>query len=379
MNIGIPKETFKDETRIALSPLAVQTLTQAGHSVYLQKGAGTISFYDDSSYIEAGATLVYSAEEIYGRSGMIVKIERPDDVEAELLEEGQVVLSFLQPAAMEPRRFRSLLERRITAIGYEIMQKDNGDLPIVHSLSEIAGQMTISIAARCLESQSGGRGILLGGAPGVPPAEVVIIGAGTVGRNAARAAVNAGASVTLLDIDVDALRLARRRIDGTVVTAIATPGHIEKALSYADVLITAIMVRGGQKAPVIVSREMVRAMKKGSVIIDTSIDLGGAVETSRPTTLKNPTYLEEGVVHYCVPNISSAVPRTASRVLTDSVLPYILEIANTGIVSALRHHSILARGVFTHDGHCCNETIAELFGLDYRPLTDLLSAAGGNK
>lgn len=379
MDIGIPKETFKDENRIALSPLAVKTLTQAGHTVYLQKGAGTISFYDDTSYSEAGAILVYSAEEVYGRSNMIVKIERPDDQEAELLEEGQVVLSFLQPAAMASNRFRSLLERRITAIGYEIMQRDNGDLPIVHSLSEIAGQMTIFIAARCLESQGGGRGILLGGAPGVPPAEVVIIGAGTVGRNAARAAVNAGASVTLLDIDVDALRMARRRIAGTVVTAIATPGHIDKALTYADVVITAIMVRGGQKSPVIITRDMVRRMKKGSVIIDASIDLGGAVETSRPTTLKNPTYIEEGIVHYCVPNISSAVPRTASRVLTDALLPYVLEIANNGIGTALRSHSTLARGVFTHAGHCCNETIADLFGLEYRPLADLLSAAGENK
>jgi alanine dehydrogenase len=379
MDIGIPRETFKGENRIALSPLAVRELTQAGHDVYIETGAGRISFYDDSSYVGAGATVVYSPEEAFGRAQLVAKIERPNDDELELLQTGQVLMSFLQPSATEPKKFRQLMEKKITAIGYEIIQKDTGGLPIVRSLSEIAGQMTVCIASRYLESNGGGRGILLGGAPGVPPAEVVIIGAGNLGRSAARYATAMGASVTLMDTDVDQLRKARRRISATVVTAIATEAHIEKALSYADVLITAIMVRGGGRVENIVSREMVRRMKKGSVIIDTSIDLGGAVETSRPTTLDNPVYVEEGVVHYCVPNISSAVPRTASRVLADAVMPYIKEIANEGLESCLRNRSALARGVFTYGGHCCNRQIAELFGLPFEPLDKLLGIDGGNK
>lgn len=379
MDIGIPRETFSGENRIALSPLAVKTLVSAGHHVYIQEEAGKISFYDDSSYVESGATVVYSPEEVYGRAQLVAKVQRPDNNELELLRDGQVLMSFLQPAAAKQRKFQTLIEKNISAIGYEIIQKDNGDLPIVRSLSEIAGQMTISIASRCLESQGGGRGVLLGGAPGVPPAEVVIIGAGNLGRSAARAAVSFGASVTLMDIDVDKLRRAMRQTAGNIVTAIATPHHIEKALSYADVLITAIMIPGGGKPPMIINRELVKTMKKGSVIIDTSIDLGGAVETSRPTTLESPTFVKEGIVHYCVPNMSSAVPRTASRVLADAVLPFILEIANEGLQTALRKHRSLAKGVFTYKGHCCNEEIAELFGVNYEPLADLLEAEGVRK
>lgn len=376
MDIGVPKETFKGENRIALSPLAVRALATAGHAVYLQSGAGTISFYDDSSYAAEGATIVYNAEEVYGRGTLIAKVERPDHAELDMLQEGQILLSFLQPAAMEPKRFRELIDKRITSIGYEIIQADNGDLPIVRSLSEMAGQLSVNLAQRFLGADGGGRGILLGGAPGVPPAEVVIIGAGNMGRSAARYAVNMGASVTLLDIDVDKLRKALRRIKGNVVTAIATSGHIEKALRYADVLITAIHIPGGGKAEKIITRDMVRSMKKGSVIIDTSIDLGGAVETSRPTTLDQPTYIEEGVVHYCVPNMSSAVPRTASRVLADSALPYILDIANEGLDTALANHPSLARGVFTYDGHCCNARISEMFSLPYEELGSLLKKRG---
>jgi alanine dehydrogenase len=320
---------------------------------------------------------VYSPEEVYGRAQIVAKVERPDSNELKLLRESQVLMSFLQPAAADSKKFQKLIEKHICAIGYEIIQRDNGELPIVRSLSEIAGQMTVCIAARYLESGSGGRGILLGGAPGVPPAEVVIIGAGNLGRSAARFASAMGASITLMDKDVDKLRKAMRRIRGTIVTAIATEAHIEKALSYADVLITAIMVPGGGKADMVVSRELVKRMKKGSVIIDTSIDLGGAVETSRPTTLDNPTYIEEQVVHYCVPNMSSAVPRTASRVLADAVLPYILEMANEGLEHCLAKHTSLARGVFTYDGNCCNQQIAELFNLPYKPLSELMNAGGG--
>ncbi len=217
-----------------------------------------------------------------------------------------------------------------------------------------------------------GRGILLGGAPGVPPAEVVIIGAGNLGRSAARTAIGLGARVTLLDVNVNQLRKALRQIYGSVVTATATLQHIATAISYADVLIMAVRLSHGRRAPLIITREMVKSMKTGAVIIDTAIDQGGSVETSRPTTLDDPTYIEEGVVHYCVPNMSSAVPRSASRVLANAALPYILEIADEGLDNALRNHPPLARGAFFYRGHCCNTGLAELFGLESKSLEELL-------
>jgi alanine dehydrogenase len=372
MDIGIPRETFRGENRVALSPPAVKTLVQHGHKVYVEEGAGLPSNYLDADYARAGATIVYSPEESFGRGQVIVKVQRPTPKEDDLLRDGQILFSFLHPAAARKDQVRTLLEKHVTAIGYEIIEEDSGALPLVRTFSEIAGQMCLPIAARCLETKCGGRGILLGGAPGVPPAEIVIIGAGNVGRSAARTAQGLGASVTLLDIDVNQLRRALRRLNAGAVTATATPQHIEKALSYADVLIMAVMVRGGRRAPMVVTRDMVRQMKKGAVLIDTAIDQGGSVETSRPTTLDSPTYIEEGVVHFCVPNMSSAVPRTASRVLSNAALPYILDIADECIEDAMRNHRPLARGVFLYNGHCCNKEIAHLFGLTYKPLQELI-------
>lgn len=376
MDIGIPKETFWGENRTPLSPLAVKTLVADGHAVYIETGAGAVSFYDDDHYREAGAQIVYNAEEAFGRAGLIVKIEGPNSEELEMLEDGQILMSFLQPATAGKEFFVKLMDKNITAIGLELIRNNNGEFPIMRALSEIAGQMTISIAARCLEKGGGGRGILLGGAPGVPPAEIVIIGAGNLGRAAARAASANGASVTLMDTDVDQLRRAMRSINSTIVTAVSTPGHIERALKYADAIIIGIHTPGVGLLKHLISREQVKSMKKGSLLIDASIDHGGAVETSRPTTLDDPTYVEEGVVHYCVPNISSAVPRTASRVLADNVTPYIIDIANHGVEKALRLHKSLFRGVFTYNGTCCNPTAGELFGLDCKPLEELLEQGG---
>lgn len=372
MDIGIPKETFKGENRVALSPLAVKTMIQLGHSVYVQEDAGFASHYQDKDYADAGATIVYSVEEAFGRAELIVKVQRPSREEEEHLRDGQILFSYLHPAAAREEQVRALVDKKITAIGYEIIEDDDGELPLVRIFSEIAGQMCLPIAARCLEAQSGGRGILLGGAPGIPPAEVVIIGAGNLGRSAARTAQGLGASVTLLDIDMNQLRKALRQLRGGAATFTATRHHIEKVLKYADVLIMAILLRGGRRAPVIVSREIVRNMKKGSVIIDTAIDQGGTVATSRPTSLESPIYIEEGVVHYCVPNMGASVPRTSTRLLANTALPYILEIANEGLDGALNNHPPLARGLFIYKGHCCNEEVARLFNLKCEPLPDLL-------
>ena len=321
----------------------------------------------------AGATIVYSAEEAIGRAQVVAKVQRPALKEEDLLAENQVLFSFLHLAAASREQVQKLIDKRITAIGFEIIENDDGDRPLVRIFADIVGQMCLPVAARCLESLSEGRGILLGGAPGVPPAEVVIIGAGNLGRAAARTAHGLGARVTLLDTNVDQLRRALRQLRGGVVTATATPHHIESALSYADVLIMAVSLGGGRRAPMVVSRDMVRNMKSGSVIIDTAIDQGGSVETSRPTTLDRPTYVEERVVHYCVPNMSASVPRTASRVLANAVLPYILEIADEGLDNALKNHPPLARGVFTYRGHCCNAEVADLFDLPHEPLPNLLA------
>lgn len=378
MDIGIPKETFWGENRTPLSPLAVKSLTSAGHSVYIEAGAGAVSFYDDQHYVESGATVVYSPEEAFGRAQLVAKVEGPNADEVEMMQEGTILMSFLQPATAGKSMFNKLMEKNITAIGFELIEKANGELPIVRALAEIAGQMTVSIAARCLEKSAGGRGILLGGAPGVPPAEIVIIGAGNLGRAAARSAAAQGASVTLLDKDVDQLRRAIRTIhNSNIVTAVSTAGHIDRALKYADAVIVGIHEHSAGKVPQIISRNQVKTMKNGSVLIDASIDYGGTSETSRPTTLSEPTYIDEGVVHYCVPNISSAVPRTASRVLADTASPYIMDIADQGIEQALRNHPSLARGVFTHNGRCCNAAIGELFGLDCIPISQVLGAGGG--
>jgi alanine dehydrogenase len=372
MDIGIPKETFIGEDRLALSPLAVKTLVGHGHTVYVEGGAGLASNYHDTDFTGAGATVVYSHDEAFGRARLVPKVQRPGSAELDMLADGQILFSFLHLATARKEHVRTLLDKEITAIGYEIIEDDDGSRPIVRSFSEIAGRMCMQVAARCLEVQSGGRGILLGGAPGVPPAEVVIIGAGNLGRSAAEAAIGSGARVTLLDIEVNPLRSATRHIHSPIATATATTSHIEAALSYADVLVMAVGVRHGGRAPLIIKQEMVRRMKTGAVIIDTAIDQGGSVETSRPTSIGNPTFIAEGVVHYCVPNMTASVPRTGSRVLANAALPYVLEIADEGLDHVLRNHRPLARAVFTHGGRCCNTEIAELFGLDYSPLDELI-------
>ncbi len=373
MDIGIPKETFMGEDRLALSPLAVRTLVEHGHNVYIEGGAGLASNYQDAEFIQAGATVVYSHDEAFGRAQLVPKVQRPGPTELDMLAEEQILFSFLHLAAAREEHVRALVEKGITAIGYEIIEDDDGSLPIVRSFSEIAGHMCLQVAARCLEVQCGGRGIMLGGAPGVPPAEVVIIGAGNLGCNAAEAALGLGARVTLLDINVGQLRRALRHIHCPIVTATATPGHVETALGYADVLIMAVGVHHGGRAPMIVSRKMVRGMKAGAVIVDTAIDQGGSVETSRPTTIASPSFHEEGVVHYCVPNMTAAVPRTGSRVLANASLPYVLDIADEGLDAALLKQPPLARAVFIYRGNCCNSEIAELFGLDYTPLSELIN------
>ncbi|CUU09243.1 L-alanine dehydrogenase [Candidatus Thermokryptus mobilis] len=375
MNIGIPRESVDAqkilERRVALTPAGVKALVDSGHEVFVESMAGEYSGFSDAEYEKMGGKIVFSKEEVYKRAQMIVKVSRPSEAEYSYLCDGHLLFGFLH-LAVAPKSFvEILLERKITAIGYEIIELPDGRLPILQAMSEIAGQMAIVIAARYLQNEDGGRGIVLGGIPGVPPATVVILGAGVVGQNAIRAALGLGAHVVVLDKDVDKLREVEKLFDKRVETAIANVYNIEKAVQFADVLIGAVLIHGAL-TPKLVTEEMVKKMKPGSVIIDVSIDQGGCIETSRPTTIVNPVFVKHGVIHYCVPNIASNVARTATYALTNVSLPYILEIANSGLEHVLRERPSFAKGVYTYLGYCTNQSIAEIFNLKYKKIEELL-------
>jgi alanine dehydrogenase len=375
MNIGIPRESADAqkilERRVALTPAGVKALVDNGHEVFVESMAGEYSGFSDAEYEKMGAKIVFSKEEVYKRAQMIVKVSRPSEAEYSYLCDGHLLFGFLHLAVAPKSYVEILLERKITAIGYEIIELPDGRLPILQAMSEIAGQMAIVIAARYLQNEDGGRGIVLGGIPGVPPATVVILGAGVVGQNAIRAALGLGAHVVVLDKDVDKLREVEKLFDKRVETAIANVYNIEKAVQFADVLIGAVLIHGAL-TPKLVTEEMVKKMKPGSVIIDVSIDQGGCVETSRPTTIVNPVFVKYGVIHYCVPNIASNVARTATYALTNVSLPYILEIANSGLEHVLRERPSFAKGVYTYLGYCTNQSIAEIFNLKYKKIEELL-------
>ncbi len=356
MEFGVPSEVRSKEYRVGLAPAGVDTLTKAGHSVYVERGAGAGAGFDDEDYRTVGARLVYSAEEAWRRPEVVVKVTRPTAAEHAYFQ-GQTVLAFLHLAVSSPDLLAALRERKMTAIAYEMIQAEDGTFPVLHATSEVAGRLAPIIAGSLLETMTwrtsdenpDGRGILLGGVPGVPPANVVILGAGVIGRNAARAFLGTGAQVTVLDSDLRKLSGLDDWLHGRVVTMLATPYTIGKAVTFADVLIGAVYV-AGHRAPVLVTRDMVRTMRPRAVIIDFSIDQGGCVETSRPTTHRDPIFIAEGVVHYCVPNVPARVARTASYSLTNALLPYLSDIGVLGIDAALRTRSALRRGLNVYRG-----------------------------
>jgi alanine dehydrogenase len=367
--IGIPKEIKKDEQRVAMLPDGVEMLCRDGHHILVEKGAGQGSGFEDESYLQAGAELVEDPQEIYSRAEMIIKVKEPQETEFVMMREGQILFTYLHLAA-EPRLTNFLLERKITAIGYETVQI-NGYLPLLTPMSEIAGRMATQIGARLMEKKYGGRGILIGGVTGVPAAEVVILGAGTVGSNAARVALGMGAHVTVLDRVPQRLRELSHLSQGQITTFVSRPYNIEKAVKYADLVISAVLVPGG-KTPCLITEEMVKKMKPGSVIIDVSIDQGGAVETIRATSHSNPTFIKHGVVHYAVPNIPGAVPRTSTVALTNGTLPYIQDLAGKGFKKAVLEDPALAKGVNTYRGAVVNEAVAMAHALQFTPLEKLL-------
>ncbi len=361
MDFGVPKEVRDLERRVGLTPGGVHMLVKAGHTVYVERGAGHGAGFSDEAYRGVGAQIVYSAEEAYRRAEVAVKVTRPTAAEHALFRHGQTLFGFLHLPVASPDFLAALRESEITAIAYETIQDEQGELPVLLPTSEVAGRLAPVIAGHLLGDIHEGRGILLSGIPGIPPADVVILGAGVLGANAARAFVGAGAQVTVLDRDLRKLQHLDEALYGRAVTMLATPYNIEKAVEFADVLVGAVHVPG-QRAPVLVSRAMLRRMRPRAVILDFSIDSGGCIETSRPTTHRDPTFIAEGIIHYCVPNVPARVARTASYALTNASLPYLLAIGQEGVDAAIRRDSSLARGVLLYQGRLANPRVAAALG-----------------
>ncbi|OHE58364.1 MAG: alanine dehydrogenase [Thermodesulfovibrio sp. RBG_19FT_COMBO_42_12] len=370
MVIGIPKEIKPEENRIAIVPGGVETLVNKGHKVIIEEVAGRGSGFIDEEYTRAGAQISHGHEDIFAEADLILKVKEPLTEEYGLLREGQIVFTYLHLAASEELT-RNLQERKIIAIAYETVQTEDGFLPLLFPMSEIAGRMAPHEGAKYLEETFGGRGILLGGVAGVPPGNVVILGGGTVGYNAARIALGMGASVTVLDINPRKLRMLDDIFQGRVTTMIADNYNIRLVAGYADLFICAVLVPGA-KAPKLISREALKTMRTGAVLVDVSIDQGGCSETSHPTTHSHPIYEEEGVIHYAVSNMPGAVPRTSTRALTLNTLPYVLEIAEKGWEEAARENLALAKGVNLVKGKITYKAVAETFNLPYMPLEEVL-------
>jgi alanine dehydrogenase len=349
MNIGIPKERRPLEFRVGLSPAAVNLLVGDGHACFVESGAGVGAGFQNQEYVQAGAQIVYSGEEVYGRADLITKVARPQQTELEWATEGQIVACFWHLAATRREKIETLQRKRMTAIAYEDIRLDDGTPPVLRPLSQLGGRMAAQIAAQLLQNDRGGKGILLGGVPGVPPAEVLIIGAGTVGLEAARAFLGLGAHVTLMNRSLGRLQAADSLFNGRLVTLVSHPFNVERVCRFADVVVGAVLVPG-ERTPIVVTREIVQSMKPRSVIIDISIDQGGCVATSRPTTHTDPTFVEAGVIHYCVPNMTGVVARTATHAFLNTAWPYLYAIAKRGLDAALADDAALRHGTAVRAG-----------------------------
>ena len=375
MIIGIPRSRSLDEFRVGLPPRAVRSLIAAGAEVIVERKAGHVAGFSDQLYMDSGARIVHDLEEVYGRSDIVVKVNKPEPEEYPFIAEGQILMSVMHLAVGDPALIALLRERKCTAIDFVTIQERDGSLPVLRPLSQIAGRMVPQIAAKYLQTDHGGLGILLGGAPAVPPAEVVVIGAGTVGRNAVRACVGAGARVTLLDSDYDRISEIDWTFPGQVTTFKANEATLRKVLDYADVVVGAVLIPGA-RTPHLVTKEMIGLLREKSLIIDISVDLGGCFETSRPTRLSDPAYIVDGITHYCVPNLTSLVARSASYALSNATLPYICALIEKSLPTALAEDPTLARGVNIMGGQITHAGLAANLGVDAVPVADLLSGGG---
>jgi alanine dehydrogenase len=348
MNIGIPKERRAFEYRVGLFPAGVKMLTQLGHTCYVEHDAGLGAGFSDKEYLQAGANIVYTPHEVFGRADLLLKVTRPTLEELEWLRPETALAGLLHLGSSRQDKIEKLIEKEITAISYEIMTLPDGTYPIRRPLSQIGGILAAQIGAMLLQNNQGGKGILMGGMPGVPPAEVVIIGAGMAGACAIKAFVGMGAHVTAMDTNINALEAIHDAFPG-VATMVSNPVNLERACAYADIVVGAVLVHG-EHPPIVVTREMVQSMKPRSVVMDISIDEGGCVETSRPTTNEKPTFIEEGVIHYCVPNMPSVVARTSTYAFLNAALPYIIELVTKGVDQAIADNPTIESGVSTYRG-----------------------------
>jgi alanine dehydrogenase len=370
MVFGVPKETHRHEHRVGLTPFAVARLTKEGHSVFVERGAGDAAHFTDQHYIESGAQIAYQSEEVYKRADLVCRVGLLSSDEINLLKPELVICAFHHLAITSKDNIQRMMAKRATLIGYEIVRDGHGELPVLYPFSEMAGQMVIPLAAYYLQTETGGRGILLGNIPGVAPPTVLILGAGTVGASAARHALSTGAHVVVMDDDMTKLRLLNHELQGLAVTLLATPDRLAQYTAIADVIIGAVLIPGA-KAPYLVTEEMVKKMKSGSVIIDVAIDMGGCAQTSRPTNVVDPTFKVHGVVHYCVPNMTANIPRTASRALSNAALPYLSALAERGLDNALREVPGLADGVYMYRGKLVEHSM-EGVGTSAEPLMRIM-------
>lgn len=371
MIIGVPKEIKIMEDRVAIAPHGVGLLCNDGHKVLIEKSAGSGSGFSDEEYIREGAIVIDSAKEVYAGADIIVKVKEPQPSEYQLLKKNQILMTYLH-LAVEKALTKDLINKKITSIAYETIQTEDGKLPLLTPMSEVAGKMSVQIAANLLENRNNGAGILLGGIAGVPAGKVLIVGAGNVGISAAKIATGMGANVSIADIDINKLRYVDDFFGSKVKTYVSTKTNLKELVKDTDVLIGAVLIPG-YKAPCIITEEMVKSMHKGSVIVDVSIDQGGIVETmDRITTLDNPTYEKYGVIHYSVANIPGSVARTATIALTNESIKYIREVATDGIVEALKRDKALAKGVNTFNGKLTNKGVAEALNLEFTELPSII-------
>jgi len=365
MIVGVPKEIKTEEYRVGAPPMAVGVLAQAGHKVLVQTTAGEGSGFTDEEYVKVGATMVNTAEEVYGQAEMIYHVKEPMPLEYPLLRKDQILFTYLHLAPAKELTL-ALMKSGVVAIAFETVRLPDGSLPLLQPMSEIAGRISTQVAAMYIGKMHKGSGKLLGGVPGVPPATVVVIGSGVVGTNAAQIALGLGARVVLLDINVNRLRYLSEVLHGRFETLVSNPYNIADIVKEADVLIGAVLV-AGDRAPVVVTREMVKTMKPGSVIVDVAVDQGGCIETTHPTTHDNPIYMVDDVVHYCVANMPGMYPRTSTMALSNATLPYALKLANLGYKEALEKDEALRKGLSVFQGKVTDKVVAEVLGLEYTP------------
>ena len=369
MIIGVPKEIKTREYRVGMTPAGVRQLTKRGHMVRIERGAGEGSGILDEQYAQVGATIVRSAKEAWA-SEMVVKVKEPQAPEYEFFRDGLILYTYLHLAA-EPALTKELAKRGVVGIAYETIQLQDGSLPLLRPMSEVAGRMAVQVGATCLEKERGGKGVLLGGVPGTRRGRVVILGGGVVGRNAATIAIGMGAQVTVLDVRAETMGYLEDVFGGAVETLYSNPSNVEDAVRRADLVIGAVLVTGAV-APKLVTKELIAQMEPGSVVVDVAVDQGGCIETCRPTNHDKPTYEVDGVVHYCVPNMPGAVAQTSTWALTNTTIGYAEKIAQCGLVDALRSDTALARGVNTYAGRLTYGPVAQAHGMRHEPLDVLL-------